>query len=156
MTRERARLSSFRRATYISSGDKSAKIPEIYARPGSTAAIIPLPAAERNERTAAPEKRRVAEGREPRVEVVVKGEPNEFDRPERLHGDWRFVEAEARPRQTSKTSCSRASISDNWTAFTFVRVRVKRPVLLVYVPPRKHRALINLLATFRQTHAPRE
>jgi len=41
MTCERARLSSFRRATYISSGDKSAKIPEIYARPGSTAAIIP-------------------------------------------------------------------------------------------------------------------
>lgn len=40
MTCERARLSSFRRATYISSGDKSAKIPEIYARPGSTAAII--------------------------------------------------------------------------------------------------------------------
>ncbi|KAL0111940.1 hypothetical protein PUN28_013272 [Cardiocondyla obscurior] len=41
MTCERAKLSSFRRATYISSGDKSAKIPEIYARPGSTAAIIP-------------------------------------------------------------------------------------------------------------------
>lgn len=28
-------------ATYISSGDKSAKIPEIYARPESAAAIIP-------------------------------------------------------------------------------------------------------------------
>lgn len=50
MTYERARLSSFRRATYISSGDKSAKIPEIYARPGSTATIIPACNGEREGR----------------------------------------------------------------------------------------------------------
>jgi len=50
MTCERAKLSSFRRATYISSGDKSAKIPEIYARPGSAAAIIPASSRVRKER----------------------------------------------------------------------------------------------------------
>lgn len=38
----RARLPSFRRTTYISNGDKSAKIPEIYARPESAAATATI------------------------------------------------------------------------------------------------------------------
>lgn len=71
-------------ATYISSGDKSAKIPEIYARPGSAMAIIPAcsEGGEGGERKRARLRRRGAKRRRKkigsgiaeRIKEVVKGE----------------------------------------------------------------------------------
>lgn len=84
MTCECARLSSFRRVTYISSGDKSAKIPEIYARPGSTATIIPACNGEREvreervhigRRGVKTEKKEIGSRIAKRIKGIIKGEP---------------------------------------------------------------------------------